>query len=121
MAISSPHAIDLSTQIDAQGNSIRELVLPHAGIFTNTGMMCAHAHIKLYTLKEHPTKGPFTVTLLSIPNLHGQLAIQPQLLDLEYLGSSKLSPIYSPVTTSIEININISKVNGVVERGHFNI
>ena len=90
------------------------------------GIMRAHAHIKLYTLKEHPTKGPFTVTLLSIPNLHAQLAIQPQLLDLEYPESDsktsfKLSPIYSPITTSIEININNLKANGVVERGHFNI
>jgi hypothetical protein len=85
---------------------------PHAGIFTegnNTGIMRAHAHIKLYTLKEHPTEGPFTVALPSIPNLHSQLAIQPQLPDLEYPGSdsetsSNLSPAYSPVTASFDIN-----------------
>ena len=112
MAISSPNAIELGTQIDNEGNIIRELLLPHAAIFTdgeNTSITHGHAFIKLYSFKEYPVNDEFTVTFPSFDNSTPTKSVECQSPVLEYPDSDsdfnqhvQHSPLYSPSTRYID-------------------
>jgi len=109
-AVSSPHAIELGTYEDEEGNSVRELILPHAGIFTegenSNNISQGHAFVQLYSLKDHPAEGEFTAALPKFTSFNPFAVTRSPSPVLVYPDSdaerstNNRSPLYSPESPS---------------------